>query len=215
MRHAGTGPYPERKEHGAVGSVAPRQESRRADDGRRDRRRHRGLREERGLREGDWASTASSCTARMATSSTSSSGKAPTSATTAMAARWRSAPISPPTSRARCARRSGEDFPILLRFSQWKQQDFTAQAREHAGGTRTLPQTADRCGRRHVPLLDAPILGTGIPRRKLGHEPCRLDEEALRQADDDRGLGQPRTPISSRRSAQPAPKRLASTACSR
>ncbi len=41
----------------------------------------------------------------------------------------------------------GEDFPILLRFSQWKQQDFTAR----------LAQTPDELARFLRPLVDAGV----------------------------------------------------------
>ena len=48
----------------------------------------------------------------------------------------------------RAVRRTvGEDFPILLRFSQWKQQDFTAR----------LAKTADELARFLHPLVDAGV----------------------------------------------------------
>jgi 2,4-dienoyl-CoA reductase-like NADH-dependent reductase (Old Yellow Enzyme family) len=46
-----------------------------------------------------------------------------------------------------CRRAVGPDFPILLRFSQWKQQDYTAR----------LASTPDALGRFLAPLADAGV----------------------------------------------------------
>lgn len=44
-------------------------------------------------------------------------------------------------------RRCGEDFPIILRYSQWKQQDYSAR----------LVQTPDELGRLIMPLAEAGV----------------------------------------------------------
>jgi 2,4-dienoyl-CoA reductase-like NADH-dependent reductase (Old Yellow Enzyme family) len=48
---------------------------------------------------------------------------------------------------AECRRRTGPDFPILLRFSQWKQQEYTAR----------LATTPDELARFLAPLVDAGV----------------------------------------------------------
>ena len=78
----------------------------------------------------------------------------------------------------------GADFPIIFRFSQWKQQDYSAR----------LVETPEACAsssrrwwsrRRYLPLLDPPLLDSRV--RRLGTQPGRLDPRADRQADHYRG----------------------------
>lgn len=72
-------------------------------------------------------------------------------------------------------RATGPDFPIILRFSQWKQQDYAAR----------LATTPEELARFLAPLSTAGVdifhslLGAGI--RGLRPEPRRLDQEAYRQ----------------------------------
>lgn len=81
------------------------------------------------------------------------------------------------------------DFPILFRYSQWKQQEYTARLAETpgAGGD---PQPAGRRRRRCLPRLYAALLAPRV--RGLRPQPRRLDEEAHRQAGHHRRLGRPR-----------------------
>ena len=67
----------------------------------------------------------------------------------------------------------GAGFPIIFRFSQWKQQDYTArlvQTPEALG--EFLKPLSDRW-RGYFPLLDAAFLGAGV--RRFRAEPGRLD----------------------------------------
>ncbi len=162
-----------------------------------------------------WASTASSCTARTATSSTSSSGKAPTSAATASAGSLeKRTNFAADVTRA-VRKEVGEDYPILLRFSQWKQQDFTARLA-------TSPAELERFLR---PLVDAGVdcfhcstrrfWEPEFPEEGSDMKPRRLDEEAVRQTDGDGGLGEPERRFHHRLSFGRVPRRPASTGCSR
>ncbi len=73
----------------------------------------------------------------------------------------------------------GEDFPILLRFSQWKQQDFNARL-AHSWPTRRFLKPLVDAGRGRVPLLDAPTSGSRNFRGRLGHETSRAGRRSFR-----------------------------------
>ena len=51
------------------------------------------------------------------------------------------------------------EFPVCLRFSQWKLQDYNAKLAQNSGRTGAVSCASDRCGRGSVPLLAAPLLG--------------------------------------------------------
>ena len=74
----------------------------------------------------------------------------------------------------------GADFPIVLRISQWKQQDY--EACRYASRTGILAQTSGRRGRRHFALLATALLGAGV--RWLRFEFRRMGQEGDGSADD-------------------------------
>ena len=79
----------------------------------------------------------------------------------------------------------GADFPIIFRFSQWKQQDYSARLVETPEGLREFLAPLVEGRRRYLPLLDPPLLDSRV--RRLGTQPGRLDPRADRQADHYRG----------------------------
>src|SRR5271154_7237886 len=64
-----------------------------------------------------------------------------------MAATWSAAPASQSRSLEAVRRATGPDFPIILRFSQWKQQDYAAR----------LAKTSDELARFLEPLSTAGV----------------------------------------------------------
>ena len=56
----------------------------------------------------------------------------------------------------------GPDFTISLRYSQWKQQDFTARLVDNPQDLERLVMPLSEAGVRHLPLLDAPLLGARV-----------------------------------------------------
>ncbi len=80
----------------------------------------------------------------------------------------------------------GPDYPILMRVSQWKQQDYDARLATTPGELEAVARPAGRCRRRHPALLAAPVLGARIPRarRRAGPQLRRLGQEDHRRADD-------------------------------
>ena len=79
----------------------------------------------------------------------------------------------------------GPDMAIILRYSQWKQQEYTARPRHDAASAGRIPEDLCRCRRRLPARLPAPLLGTGIPgsRWREGSERRRLGQETDRPAD--------------------------------
>ena len=69
------------------------------------------------------------------------------------AAIWFRARVSRSKSFRRFARRVGPDFPLVLRWSQWKLQDFEAKLATNSRGVGSIPAAAGRRGRRRVSLL--------------------------------------------------------------
>ena len=59
-----------------------------------------------------------------------------------------------------CRAEVGADFPIILRWSQWKQQDYARLAPTRLATFGAL----GRCGCEYVPLQSAPILGARVRR---------------------------------------------------
>ena len=160
------GPIPRSKSMGPSGLSQAGQEGRRADDRQRDRRRHRGLREERGLRQG----------ARLRRRRTARRARLPHRPVLlgghqpARRQLWRLAGKAHQLCRRHHARRAqgrGRGLPDPAALLAMEAAGFRRAARAHAGRARTIPEAAGRCGRRHVPLLDAPVLGAGISRRRV------------------------------------------------
>ena len=107
--------------------------------------------------------------------------------TTATAGRhWQSARFSPWKSIRAVRQAVGADFPICLRISQWKLQDFAARLAARPRRWRRGCSTGGG-GRGYLPLFATPILGAGVPR--VGSEFCRMGQEADGQAHHHGGLG--------------------------
>lgn len=84
----------------------------------------------------------------------------------------------------------GPDFPIVFRFSQWKGTDEDASI---AGDPTELQELLGATGGRRcrgLPSVHAAALRCGLPRRRSGSQPVRLDEEGDRNARDRGRLGE-------------------------
>ncbi len=53
----------------------------------------------------------------------------------------------------------GPDYPVIIRLSQWKQQDYAVKNAETPATAGSLAAAAGRRWRRHLPLLATPVLG--------------------------------------------------------
>ncbi|MGW7674531.1 oxidoreductase [Streptomyces sp. NPDC054775] len=96
------------------------------------------------------------------------------------------------------------DFPVIFRYSQWKQEAYDAYARPDPGGAGGYPAPACRGRRRRLPRLHPPLLAPGVRGRS---EPGGLDQEAHRSAHHHRRLGRPRRPTKRPRRVPPTSAR--------
>ena len=90
-----------------------------------------------------------------------------------------------------CRAATAPDFPIILRFSQWKQQDFSARLADSPGDLAAFLAPLVAAGVDVFSRVNTQVLGARVPgsrRQRRADEPRRLDKETFRQASHHRRL---------------------------